>query len=431
MTDNIKSVPLTAKGMDGNKIKITTESSKLTTSAGNVTQPVYFEDGVPKATTHTLGKSVPSDAVFTDTTYSVMSGATSTTAGKSGLVPAPSAGDTTKVLHGDGSWKEAVGFDGYWEAGETVEVGDIRYLQGRDNAGYILQCIEAGVTGTTEPTFTEDDIESGSVSSATGGGSASLMIGATSSTAGRAGLVPAPDAGEQTSFLRGDGTWQVPTDTKYTHPTHTAKSSGLYKVTVDDKGHVTAATAVAKSDITALGIPAQDTTYTLPDATSSVKGGVKVGSNITVSSGTISLTKDNVTTALGYTPPQSAGGVSLSSNVTVTAGNSYTLSTLYSSSHTSASGYDSMTASNALSIGNGLASAFSPKPQASSASISGFKAYSSWISAVDTMSFTSGVAAGTYTLQNLLQKLVTMSHTHTVTRTVKVANCDCHCGDMG
>ena len=49
----------------------------------------------------------------------------------------------------------------------------------------------------------------------------------------------------------------------YVHPTHTAKSSGFYKVTIDNQGHVSAATAVTKSDITALGIPAQDTTYTL------------------------------------------------------------------------------------------------------------------------------------------------------------------------
>lgn len=45
-----------------------------------------------------------------------------------------------------------------------------------------------------------------------------------------------------------------------------------------------------------------DTLYTLPDATSSILGGVKIGSNISVSSGTISLTKANVTAALGYTP---------------------------------------------------------------------------------------------------------------------------------
>ena len=41
----------------------------------------------------------------TDTTYSAMTGATSGTAGTSGLVPAPAAGDNTKFLSGDGTWK--------------------------------------------------------------------------------------------------------------------------------------------------------------------------------------------------------------------------------------------------------------------------------------------------------------------------------------
>lgn len=49
-----------------------------------------------------------------------------------------------------------------------------------------------------------------------------------------------------------------------------------------------------------------DTVYTLPPATASVLGGVKVGSNISVTSGTISLTKANVTAALGYTPVNEA-----------------------------------------------------------------------------------------------------------------------------
>ena len=40
-----------------------------------------------------------------------------------------------------------------------------------------------------------------------------------------------------------------------------AFASGLYKITTNAQGHVTAATAVQKSDITALGIPAQNTTY--------------------------------------------------------------------------------------------------------------------------------------------------------------------------
>ena len=46
-----------------------TSANKLNTNAGSATQPVYFENGVPKETTYTLEKSVPASAVFTDTTY--------------------------------------------------------------------------------------------------------------------------------------------------------------------------------------------------------------------------------------------------------------------------------------------------------------------------------------------------------------------------
>lgn len=52
----------------------------------------------------------------------------------------------------------------------------------------------------------------------------------------------------------------------YQHPASTALSSGLYKITVDGSGHVTTGTAVQKADITALGIPGQDTTYELVTA---------------------------------------------------------------------------------------------------------------------------------------------------------------------
>lgn len=54
---------------------------------------------------------------------------------------------------------------------------------------------------------------------------------------------------------------------KYTHPTYTAHTSGLYKIANDATGHVSGATAVVKADITALGIPAQDTTYTAASQT--------------------------------------------------------------------------------------------------------------------------------------------------------------------
>lgn len=92
----------------------------------------------------------------------------------------------------------------------------------------------------------------------------------------------------------------------YVHPSYTSKSNGFYKVTVDNTGHVSGTTSVSKSDITtALGYTpsSQNTTYSA--ATSSTLGLVKIGSNITNSYGTISLTKSNVTNALGYTPPTS------------------------------------------------------------------------------------------------------------------------------
>lgn len=51
----------------GNLLGNATTATALTSSAGNSQQPVYFSGGKPVACTYTLGKSVPSNAVFTDT----------------------------------------------------------------------------------------------------------------------------------------------------------------------------------------------------------------------------------------------------------------------------------------------------------------------------------------------------------------------------
>ena len=82
-----------------------TTATKLSSSAGSATQPIYFSNGKPAACSYTLGKSVPSDAVFTDTTYRDMKGATTTGVGVSGLVPAPSPGAANRYLRSDGSWQ--------------------------------------------------------------------------------------------------------------------------------------------------------------------------------------------------------------------------------------------------------------------------------------------------------------------------------------
>lgn len=44
---------------------------------------------------------------------------------------------------------------GYWRANETVSAGDMRYLVGRDNTGYIAEYIQGGVTGDVQPEITE------------------------------------------------------------------------------------------------------------------------------------------------------------------------------------------------------------------------------------------------------------------------------------
>ena len=88
------------------------------------------------------------------------------------------------------------------------------------------------------------------------------LKGATASVDGSAGYVPAPPKGAANRYLRSDGTWEVPPDTQYTHPGYTERSSGLYKITVDSTGHISDVTAVTKADITALGIPGQDTNTT-------------------------------------------------------------------------------------------------------------------------------------------------------------------------
>lgn len=137
-----------------------TSANKLNTNAGSVTQPVYFSNGVPVNTTYTLAKSVPSNAVFTDTnTWIAFKGATTAAAGTAGYAPAPAAGAANRYLRSDGTWT---------------------------------------VPPDTNTTYAD-------------------LKGATTSAAGTHGLVPAPAAGAATRYLRSDGQWVVPPDNNTTY----------------------------------------------------------------------------------------------------------------------------------------------------------------------------------------------------------------------
>lgn len=73
------------------------------------------------------------------------------------------------------------------------------------------------------------------------------MTGATSSAAGAVGLVPAPAKGNQSSFLRGDGTWATPTNT-----TDLASMTGTLAIAKGGTGGTSAETA--KINLRAVGV---------------------------------------------------------------------------------------------------------------------------------------------------------------------------------
>lgn len=117
-------------------------------------------------------------------------------------------------------------------------------------------------------------------------------------TAAQSAIYAAIKAGTTNGHLDVNGT----DVTVYTHPAHTAKQSGLYKVTVDAEGHVTDATLVVKSDITDLGIPAQDTTYS--DVTAGGASGLMTGADKQKLDGLTPATTEEITAAMNEIYPQ-------------------------------------------------------------------------------------------------------------------------------
>lgn len=165
-----------------------------------------------------------------------------------------------------------------------------------------------------------------------------------SGSGAKSGLVPAPSTtAGTTKYLREDGTWTTPTNTTYSAASTTA--NGL--MSKEDK---------AKLD----GIASEANKYSLPTASATTLGGVKVGDNIDLISGKISISKANIVSALGYTPPATdtqytlptagkdvLGGVKTTSTVTsatgftaspIISGVPYYKNTTYSAATTSANG---------------------------------------------------------------------------------------------
>ena len=252
-------------------------AGSLSSYAGSSIRPVYFpsegdNQGKPVAIDYTIESNVPANAEFTDTVTSI---AYNTTGKK---ITQTIDGSTTDVvtlatLKTDlGSMPASDVYE--WAKASTkptytaAEVGALASTLKGANSGVAELDEDGKVPSSQLPSYVDDVLEftnfntfpiegeSGKIYIAVDTNrtyrwsgtqyteiSSSLSLGETSSTAYRG------DRGK----------------VAYAHAVTNKGSefaNGFYKITTNSEGHVTAATVVAKSDITGLGIPGENTTYT-------------------------------------------------------------------------------------------------------------------------------------------------------------------------
>lgn len=92
----------------------------------------------------------------------------------------------------------------------------------------------------------------------------STFTAATASTAGTVGAVPAPSAGAQAKFLRGDGTWQVPTNTDTKVVQTQSTTAGEYALLAKDN---TGETTTTSGSVFSAGVTVNPNTKTITATT--------------------------------------------------------------------------------------------------------------------------------------------------------------------
>lgn len=168
-----------------------------------------------------------------------------------------------------------------------------RKFRGEGDANSYYHAVDFGYSGHDSVDFYEYDPSWNFYKCTTGTKSGAVLVGNINGNGwnGGARLTGAPTA---------------PTATAGTNTTQIA-TTAFVQTAVNSKVDASSLAAVATSgnynDLT--NKPSIPAAYTLPTASTSVMGGVKIGSNINVSGGVISLTRANVTGALGYTPSAS------------------------------------------------------------------------------------------------------------------------------
>lgn len=273
-TTGSSTVTITASVASGSKILTDADGNAL--NVGSTNKPIYFSGGVPvtlKDGTNdlTIGKSVPSDAKFTDT-WTAMVGATSSANGSVGYVNAvpPKDGYNTKFLRADGTWVvpggtyslplAANGTRGGVQIGYTTSGKNYAVQLSSEKMYVNVPWTDRYVNGATFVDDTSNSTTSPLKMTLTRAGSDTNTVTASlpkvsSSTAGVAPKGASVSTQSQsTKFLREDGTWAAPsytsnTDTKVNMSARGTTKAYLLGTTTSPTNSTQAITSVAETGV--------------------------------------------------------------------------------------------------------------------------------------------------------------------------------------
>ena len=224
----------------------------ITADVGDSTTPIYMNDGVFTALNYTIAKSVPSNALFTD---HITSASTTGNGNAVTSITSDANGNLTVT-------KGTTFLTSYTETDPTVPA----WAKASNKPSYSYDEITGTVPQSALPSYVDDVVEySGKSSFPTTGESGKIYIDTSDNKTYRwsgttyVEISSSLALGETDSTAYRGDRGKIAYDHAYAKGS--AYTSGLYKITTNSEGHVTAATAVVKKDITDLGIPSENTTY--------------------------------------------------------------------------------------------------------------------------------------------------------------------------
>lgn len=153
---------------------------------------------------------------WTDTTYSVFTGATTTAAGTSGLVPAPTSGQSTRYLCSDGEWSIPTG--SIYKGSTAISVkpsttdGEYNIYLVALFPGTTSQSVGPSASGTINfgSAFNVPHITIDQYGRITALANRSMILSGALASNSAPGLCPKLDSGHPSYYLNANGTWSAP-----------------------------------------------------------------------------------------------------------------------------------------------------------------------------------------------------------------------------